>query len=71
MKNYKDDKKTMTEFTELKNEQGGCPDRPGQMDCGSCPGCSGQRKRYSTVYYVIPALVIVVLALILKYFGII
>ncbi len=57
---------------ETEQLQGGkCPDKPNENTCGSCPGCSGQRKRYATVYYIIPALVITVIALILKYFGII
>ena len=52
-------------------QQGKCPDKPSKAACGSCPGCSGQSKKTSTVYYLIPALIIIVLALILKYFGII
>lgn len=52
-------------------QEGECPSKPSEAACGSCPGCSGQRKKSSTIYYVIPALVIVVIALLLKYFSII
>ncbi len=72
MTNYTD-KKYIEPWTDTgKSEQGGeCPSKPSEKACGSCQGCSGQRKKSSTIYYVIPALVIVVIALLLKYFSII
>ena len=67
-----DNKDVKAELNASEAEQHGkCPDKPSKATCGSCPGCSGQSKKTSTVYYLIPALIIIVLALILKYFSII
>jgi hypothetical protein len=72
MKKHIDDEYTKAGLNESEpDRQGKCPDNPSESTCGSCQGCSGQAKRTSTVYYIIPALIIVVTALILKHFGII
>ncbi len=69
MKNNDYCKKVVDENNQAK--QGECASKQRDKACGSCPGCSGERKRYATIYYIIPVLAIILAALILKFLGII
>ncbi|MDD2363606.1 MAG: hypothetical protein WCR98_02770 [Saccharofermentanales bacterium] len=69
MKNSDDYKKELNENNQAKQSE--CASKQKDKACGSCPGCSGERKRYATIYYIIPVLAIILAALILKFLGII
>lgn len=69
MKNNDYCKKVVDENNQAKQSE--CAGKQKDKACGSCPGCSGERKRYATIYYIIPVLAIILAALILKFLGII